>query len=258
MHLVIRISSPYISLDELLLLQHPKFVSHPHIVKLMGYCYENGRLGAVYDLQLLNSLVNLISDDDFTWGRRIKFAFELADLLKYLHSCSPPYLLRNLYPINILVDKAYNPKLFNFGMLTGGVLNDKKQYFNLHGLHWMYYTDRHSNTHEYYTEASDVYSYGMVLLNLITKLTCSKGDDDYEDRVRQVYEATESRGRRALKDFSLADGSFFGETDFDVVDGQKITMLAMQCIYRNYCCRPSIDRVVKCLKKLKIMKTVMQ
>ncbi|CAM8909738.1 unnamed protein product [Rhodiola kirilowii] len=158
--------------DELVLLQHPKFVAHPHIVKLIGYCYEDGRLGAIYDLKSLDCLVNLIDKDSFGWHCRIGFAVKLAGLLKSLQNSNPPYtpyVLRNLFPNNILVDKDYNPKLFNFGMLSGGILNDKEHTLFRHVHGWMYYTDRYTNCYDYYTELSDIFSFGMVLLNLITK-----------------------------------------------------------------------------------------
>uniref|UniRef100_A0A7N0V8Q8 Protein kinase domain-containing protein n=1 Tax=Kalanchoe fedtschenkoi TaxID=63787 RepID=A0A7N0V8Q8_KALFE len=132
--------------DELVLLQHPRFISHPHIVKLIGYCYEDERLGAVYDLESLDCLVNLIEKDSFSWGCRIDFAIKLAGLIKFLQDSKPPYtsyLLRNLFPNNILVDKGYNPKLFNFGMITGGILNDRERVIYVHG--WKYYIDPHTN-----------------------------------------------------------------------------------------------------------------
>lgn len=44
-----------------MLLQHSKFVSHPHIVKMIGYCYENEKLSVVYNLDSLDILYNLIS-----------------------------------------------------------------------------------------------------------------------------------------------------------------------------------------------------
>uniref|UniRef100_A0A7N0T5C3 Protein kinase domain-containing protein n=1 Tax=Kalanchoe fedtschenkoi TaxID=63787 RepID=A0A7N0T5C3_KALFE len=241
--------------DELILLQHPKFVFHPDIVKLIGYCYENERLGVVYDLQSLDSLQNLIPKDSFTWRKRVIFILQLARLVKYFQQRNPPYspyLLRNICPDDILVDTDYKPKLFNFGMLLGGILNDKKAYRIRHVHVWEYYTDPYTDCYENYTEVSDIYSLGMVILNTITKITYIDSETKFDARVRNEYEKAE--GRRQLKHFNLTDNNFCKEADFDPVDGHRITKLAMQCIHRDYWKRPTIDQVVDRLKNLKIMK----
>ncbi|KAL9683618.1 hypothetical protein QQ045_015442 [Rhodiola kirilowii] len=240
--------------DELVMLQHPKFISHPHIVKLIGYCYEDGRLATVYDLESLDCLVNLIETDSFNWRCRMDFAVKLADLLKFLQSSNPPYepyVLRNLFPNNILVDKDYNPKLFNFGLLEGGILNEKEDY-SVQRLHcWRYYIDPYTNCYDYYTEVSDIFSFGMVLLNLITK----KIDMDNNGCIKHYwaydeFEKAALGGRWGLKHFSLAEKSFGVERDFDFGQGHRVSKLVMRCIDREYSKRPTIDQIVNHLEKL--------
>ncbi|KAJ4836870.1 hypothetical protein Tsubulata_035781 [Turnera subulata] len=47
--------------DEIVLLhQYPKFISHPNLVKLFGYCHEGDRLGVVYDLIPVDTVYNLL------------------------------------------------------------------------------------------------------------------------------------------------------------------------------------------------------
>ncbi|KAL9680891.1 hypothetical protein QQ045_012671 [Rhodiola kirilowii] len=241
--------------DELVVLQHPEFVSHPHIVKLIGYCYEDGRLGAVYDLKSLDCLVNLIHKDSFSWRCRIDFAFKLANVLKFLQNSNPPYtpyFLRNLFPNNILVDMDYNPKLFNFGMLSGGILNDKEHSLIRRVHDWMYYIDPYTNCYDYYTEVSDIFSFGMVLFNLITKKIKMDEEGTYHhDWAYDEYERAAARASWGLKHFSLADKSFSDETDFDFVQGKRVSKLVMRCIHRDYLKRATIDKIVHCLDKLK-------
>ncbi|CAM8946103.1 unnamed protein product [Rhodiola kirilowii] len=236
--------------DELVLLQHPKFVSHPHIVNLIGYCYEDGRLGVVYDLESLDRLVNLIEKDSFNWRCRIHFAVKLAGVLKFLQKSNPPYVLRNLFPNNILVDKDYNPKLFNFGMIEGGILNEKAHYPGRHLQGCMFYTDPYTNCYDYYMEASDIYSFGMLLLNLITKKLemDEEGVCDHEWAYDE-YDRAAARGCLGLKQFSLVDRSFSDETDFDFIQGKRLSKLVMRCIHRDYLKRPTIDQIFNYLEK---------
>ncbi|KAL7256507.1 hypothetical protein ACSBR1_010439 [Camellia fascicularis] len=101
----------------------------PNFVKLIGYCCENGQLGVVYQLQPLDTVENLLIQDDFKWIAQIKVALGFAHTLEVLHGRE--LLLRNVDGNHIMVDKAFNPILSNFNMLVGGVFGGipPKEYF---------------------------------------------------------------------------------------------------------------------------------
>ncbi|KAK9293331.1 hypothetical protein L1049_021323 [Liquidambar formosana] len=111
--------------DEITFLGQPSVKSHPNLVKLMGYCCEDEQLGIVYDLRSFDTVHNLAVKDSFNWLHRVKVALGFAHLLEFLHSHEPEYLVRNITAAHIMVDEDFNPKLFDFAMLTGGVLGDK-------------------------------------------------------------------------------------------------------------------------------------
>ncbi|KDP24121.1 hypothetical protein JCGZ_25778 [Jatropha curcas] len=99
--------------DEIELLQHPKLIGHPNLVKLVGYCYDEQQLGTVYDLDPLGSVYELAPKGCFTWLHRIKVAYEFACLLKFLHIRNPPYescLVRSIDAAHIMLDKEYTPE----------------------------------------------------------------------------------------------------------------------------------------------------
>ncbi|KAK9285828.1 hypothetical protein L1049_025029 [Liquidambar formosana] len=50
----------FIYQDEFIVLQHPNLISHPSLVKLVGYCHEGEQLGIVYDLRSMDTLQNLL------------------------------------------------------------------------------------------------------------------------------------------------------------------------------------------------------
>ncbi|XP_059629966.1 serine/threonine-protein kinase CDG1-like [Cornus florida] len=104
---------------------------HQSLVKLLGYCCEDSLLGVVYDLKPVDTVHNLIDKDGFSWLHRIKVAIDIARLLEFLHyHHKPQYLVRNISPTDIMLDQDYNPVLFDFGILVGGVLGDEQPIAN--------------------------------------------------------------------------------------------------------------------------------
>ncbi|KAF7114748.1 hypothetical protein RHSIM_RhsimUnG0078500 [Rhododendron simsii] len=77
---------------------------HPNMVKLNGYCSENGRFGVVYDLKPVDTVHNLVLQDDFKWLARIKVALEFAFLVECLHG--EELLLRNTDAAHLIVDEV--------------------------------------------------------------------------------------------------------------------------------------------------------
>ncbi|XP_027067791.2 probable serine/threonine-protein kinase PBL1 [Coffea arabica] len=94
----------------------------------MAFCQvdEKEMLGVVYDLKSMNTLRNFVDKGEFKWLDRIKVAVRLAHLLELLHGYQPTYLVRDLSAAHIMLDQDLNPVLFNFFMLTGGVIGEKK------------------------------------------------------------------------------------------------------------------------------------
>ncbi|XP_065850425.1 probable serine/threonine-protein kinase PBL28 isoform X3 [Euphorbia lathyris] len=111
---------------------------HPNLAKLRHLCRGPKNLAALYYLNpiAIDTLHNLIEKDTFTWALRIKVAFGIASLLRYMHSPHPncpsdvPYLIRNIDAAHILVDQDYEALLFDFSMISGGILTDKRELLN--------------------------------------------------------------------------------------------------------------------------------
>ncbi|KAK4440814.1 hypothetical protein Salat_0416300 [Sesamum alatum] len=71
--------------------------------------------------------------DDFTCCQRIKVALRFAELLSFVHVQNRgerPFLIRNISAAHIMVDEDWNPKLYDFGQITGGIFPDKTKYSN--------------------------------------------------------------------------------------------------------------------------------
>ncbi|XP_073157955.1 probable serine/threonine-protein kinase PBL1 [Henckelia pumila] len=238
--------------DELTLLGHHTITSHPGMITLCEYCFDGEHLGIVYELKALDSLYNLIPEDGFTWLQRIKVALRFASLLKFLHSGNPnSYIVRNLDAAHIMLEEDYNPKLCDFGMITGGIFPDRtKIKEELNGC-WGY-VDGYGAIRGKWSRGRDVFAFGTILLSLISKKVYTE-----EDRLSDTPNVNDW----ALEEYysnlelcSLVHESLSAESDFDPLDGRRITALGIQCLHDPGDSRPTMKQVVKRLLRLKVVK----
>ncbi|XP_065848767.1 uncharacterized protein [Euphorbia lathyris] len=244
--------------DEISLLQHPRLLGDPNLVKMIGYCFEGETLGAVYDLDPHDSLHNLAPKDEFSWLQRMKVIYELANLLEFLHTPIPaphvPYRVGNIDAAHIILDKEYSPKLADFGMTVGGIILSSRASRMKVLLERFGYTDT-SRGGAY--EGRDIFGFGCILLCLIHKRvpTLDGGEDDrfvprYEaqDLYEKYYEKTGiSNG------FSFVHKSLEKEHGFVEKDGLELTELGMECVDSAYN-RPLMMEVVKRLGNLHVIR----
>ncbi|KAG0478956.1 hypothetical protein HPP92_013675 [Vanilla planifolia] len=144
---------------------------HPNLVKLFGYCVQERIL--VYEYMPFGSLQQYLHDvtpniKPLDWFTRMKIAAGAAKGLEYLHEmANPPVIYRDMKASNILLDENYNPKLSDFGLAKLGSAGEKA-----------HVSTRVMGTYGYcapeyalggqLSKSSDVYSYGVLLLELIT------------------------------------------------------------------------------------------
>ncbi|XP_078443849.1 putative receptor-like protein kinase At1g80640 [Wolffia australiana] len=140
---------------------------HPNIVSLVGYSNDGQTRFLVYEFMQNGSLECQLhgpsSTPALTWHIRMKIALDTARGLEYLHEhCYPPVIHRDLRSSNVLLDSEFNAKISDFGL---AVIGQSKSAVRLPG----------SLGHvapEYLldgklTEKSDVYAFGVVLLELL-------------------------------------------------------------------------------------------
>ncbi|KAL7128955.1 hypothetical protein ABFS83_13G030100 [Erythranthe nasuta] len=244
-------------LEEVALLRHEMVISHPGMAKLYGYYYKGSRFAVVYEFKPFDSLFNLLPKESFTWLQRMKTALGLASLLRYLHleksAFYQPFLVHSLDAANVVLDEEYNPKLCDFGSISGGIFPDKRAYSCHHGCYGcldisLFNTGDRSNK-------QDVFAFGVVLLFLISKRVYT--DEDSESCAPFVFEWAFREYEEALQsktEFSLVHKSLADEDDFCTDDGHKITMLALECVNGDENQRPTMKQVVKSLLKLELVK----
>ncbi|XP_062190795.1 probable serine/threonine-protein kinase PBL7 [Phragmites australis] len=146
---------------------------HPNLVNLFGYCVDGDQRLLVYEYMPLGSLEDHLHDlaphqEPLDWKTRMKIAAGAAAGLEYLHDkATPPVIYRDIKPSNILLGEGYHAKLSDFGLAKLGPVGEKT-----------HVTTRVMGTHGYcapeyaltgqLTIKSDIYSFGVVFLELIT------------------------------------------------------------------------------------------
>lgn len=147
---------------------------HPNMVLLLGACPEYGCL--VYEYMGNGNLEDRIlrrgNTPALSWQLRFRIAAEIATGLLFLHQTKPePVVHRDLKPANILLDKNYVSKISDVGLarlVPPTVADDVTQYRMTSTAGTFCYIDPEYQQTGMLGVKSDVYSLGIVLLQLIT------------------------------------------------------------------------------------------
>ncbi|KAL0369729.1 UNVERIFIED_CONTAM: Serine/threonine-protein kinase PBL27 [Sesamum angustifolium] len=148
-------------------------VNHPNLVKLIGYCAEGDQRLLVYEYMPLGSLEDHLygprpSRKRLDWNTRMKIAAGAAQGLEYLHDkMKTPVIYRDLKCSNILLGEGFHPKLSDFGLAKAGPSGDQTHVSTRVMGTYGYCAPEYAMTGQL-TFKSDIYSFGVVLLEIIT------------------------------------------------------------------------------------------
>jgi serine/threonine protein kinase len=146
---------------------------HPNLVKLLGYCTDSDQRILVYEYMPKGSLEDHLLDlppnwKPLPWHTRMQIAVGAAKGIEYLHEvANPPVIYRDLKASNILLDRDFNAKLSDFGLAKLGPMGDQSHVSTRVMGTYGYCAPEYAMTGKL-TKMSDIYSFGVVLLELIT------------------------------------------------------------------------------------------
>ncbi|KAL4151645.1 hypothetical protein PRNP1_008587 [Phytophthora ramorum] len=139
---------------------------HPNICLLMGACLEPPTRCLVIEYLPRGSLWNVLRQDVvIDMGKQYGFARDTALGMNYLHSFQPPILHRDLKSPNLLIDSAYSLKISDFGLARVRA-HFQTMTGNCGTTQWM---APEVLAAEKYTEKADVFSYGVVVWETVTR-----------------------------------------------------------------------------------------
>ncbi|KAI3915992.1 hypothetical protein MKW98_004433 [Papaver atlanticum] len=216
---------------------------HRHLVSLRGFCVDRRERFLMYEYMENGSLKDHLHSTGKTplsWQTRIQIAIDVANALEYLHFyCEPPLCHRDIKSSNILLDDNFVAKVADFGLAHAsktGAISIEPMNTDIRGTPG--YMDPEYVVNEELTEKSDVYSYGVLLLELVSG---RRAIQDGRNLVEwsQIYMADESR----LPE--LVDPNV-GES-FDLEQLLTIASIIRWCTQREGRARPSIKQVLRVL-----------
>ncbi|XP_025804694.1 protein STRUBBELIG-RECEPTOR FAMILY 5-like [Panicum hallii] len=214
---------------------------HPNISELVGYSSEPGHYMLVYDYHMNGSLYDFLhlSDDyskPLTWDTRVRIAIGTASALEYLHdACSPPVIHKNIKASNVLLDADLNPHLTDCGLAY--FYEDTSESLGPG------YNPPECPGSSGYVMKSDVYCFGVVMLQLLTG--------------RKPYDSSKPRTEQSLVNFvtpQLRDSNALGALADPALRGlyppkalSRFADVLARCVQSDPESRPSISEVVQSL-----------
>ncbi|KAL4398388.1 hypothetical protein AHAS_Ahas01G0286900 [Arachis hypogaea] len=141
---------------------------HRNLVRLLGFCAEGPKRLLVYEYMSNGSLGKLIFGGEKRpdWDERVRIALDIARGILYLHEeCEAPIIHCDIKPQNILMDEFWTAKISDFGLAKLLMPDQTRTFTGIRGTRGYVAPEWHKNTP--ISVKADVYSYGVVLLEVI-------------------------------------------------------------------------------------------
>ncbi|KNA09456.1 hypothetical protein SOVF_153340 [Spinacia oleracea] len=224
-------------------------IRHQNLVSLEGLCHESKQQILVYEYLPGGSLADSLYGSNsrkFTlnWIRRLKIAIDAAKGLHYLHNGSEPRIIhRDIKCTNILLDAQMNAKVSDFGLSKQVTEADATHVTTIVKGTTGYLDPEYYSTLQL-TEKSDIYSFGVVLLELICGREPYNRRSGTPDTFNLVLWA---KPFLQAGMFEVVDDNLVG--DFDMESMRKAATIASRCVERDASIRPNAAEVLQELKE---------
>ncbi|KAL0917599.1 hypothetical protein M5K25_012673 [Dendrobium thyrsiflorum] len=219
---------------------------HRNVVRLLGFCHEGPKWLLIYEYMSRGSLDNLIFPSDKTqalpsWKERANIAMDVAKGILYLHEgCETTIIHSDIKPHNVLVGDDGTAKIGDLGLAKLLRPRQSKTYTRQRGTFWYQAPEWCREASEPVSPKVDVYSFGVLLLELITCRTRFLGE-----RVNDCVILTDL-AYKCLMESKLEQLVPAGE-DVDKVELKKMVMVALWCVQEEPGHRKSMKEVVRML-----------
>ncbi|KAJ8549417.1 hypothetical protein K7X08_033124 [Anisodus acutangulus] len=221
---------------------------HPNLVRLYGCCVERKQLLLIYEYMENNSLSHALFGPEecrpkLDWPTRQKICVGIAKGLAFLHEESPLKIVhRDIKPTNVLLDKDLNPRISDFGLaklyeegkthITTRVAAGTRGYIAPEYALWGYLTYK-----------ADLYSFGVVVLELIAgKKNMKYHPDENYIFLLDLALVLQKEG----KSLELLDPRL--GSDFNKEEALRMIKVALLCTSTSPAMRPNMSVVVNMLE----------
>ncbi|GAB2265347.1 hypothetical protein Dimus_000412 [Dionaea muscipula] len=215
-------------------------LQHENLVRLVGFCCSRGRgeCFLIYDLVPNGNLLHYLDLEDgdarvLQWSTRVSIINGIAKGIDYLHKCKvnkPPLVHQNISAEKVLLDERFTPLISDSGI--NKLLTNDTVFSTLKASAAMGYLAPEYATIGRFTEKSDVYAFGILVLQILS------GRRKITNSVRLLLLAAESASK--LQDF--VDPNLHG--GFSEHEARKVATVALSCTQDSPFERPSMDAVL--------------
>uniref|UniRef100_A0ACD5VYB1 Uncharacterized protein n=1 Tax=Avena sativa TaxID=4498 RepID=A0ACD5VYB1_AVESA len=221
--------------------------SHVNIVSLLGFCLEGSKRALIYEYMPNGSLERYVFNSSsrdavsITWEKLFDIAVGTARGLEYLHrGCSTRIVHFDIKPHNILLDQEFSPKISDFGMAK--LCINKESIISICGARGTIgyiAPEVFSKQFGVVSSKSDVYSYGMMVLEMVGAREKNVNDSETSSQYfpQWIYEH--------LDDYCVSASEINGEIT-EIV--RKMIVVGLWCIQVSPTNRPTMTRVVEMLE----------
>ncbi|KAF3331298.1 putative LRR receptor-like serine/threonine-protein kinase [Carex littledalei] len=218
-------------------------IHHKRLVKFLGYSQQDDTNILVYEFMHEGTLAEHLRGPPekkiSSWVKRMEIAEDAAKGIEYLHTgCSPEIIHRDLKSSNILLDKNMRAKVSDLGLSK---LMDNGTYVSSMIKGTIGYLDPEYYVTQQFTVKSDIYSFGIILLELISgcdPISMEHFGEDFKNIAEWARDYIQNGNIHAIIDRSL-------EPTYDIYSIWKIAEVAVMCVKPRGMERPSISEVLK-------------
>ncbi|XP_060969132.1 LEAF RUST 10 DISEASE-RESISTANCE LOCUS RECEPTOR-LIKE PROTEIN KINASE-like 2.4 [Cannabis sativa] len=227
--------------------------SHVNVVTLLGFCFDGSKRALIYEFMPNGSLEKFIFDDNanddennhhLDWETCYRISLGIAKGLEYLHrGCNTQILHFDIKPHNILLDVGFVPKISDFGLAKICKRDESRvSMLSPRGTAGYIAPEVFNRNFGNVSHKSDVYSYGMMVLEMIGG---RKNINIQVDNTSEIYFPHWIYKRLEL-DENLGLKRMINEEDGMKV--KKMIIVSLWCIQTNPSNRPAMNRVIEMLE----------
>ncbi|KAH6837638.1 hypothetical protein C2S53_014186 [Perilla frutescens var. hirtella] len=216
-------------------------VHHRNLVRLLGCCSKGSELLLVYEYMANGSLDRFLYGS-LTWKQRFDIIFGTARGLAYLHEQYHVTIIhRDVKPSNILLDNDFGAKIADFGLAR--LLPENQSHVSTKFAGTFGYTAPEYAINGHLSEKVDIYSFGVVILEIISGRRCSDMNysSDSEYLLKEAWKLYESGMHEKLADETL------DSKEYKAQELKKMVEIGLVCTQSPATSRPTMSEILAML-----------